>query len=151
MSDDETTVGRSQKAAVSYGFAKNAARQLVAFREEVGPFGTLLMTGLDWAGPERSCARRQAMQLLARKSCEVPAARAGASRGMKFCGRPSRTVVAEGDERHLNRFLSQSCCLQRTREFHKRGRAAIAIRLAGNLLASVIWGVVRNRRGRVDD
>jgi len=38
--------------------------KLVAFRDEVGPFGTLLMTGLDWLGPNQAW-EREAMQLLA--------------------------------------------------------------------------------------
>ncbi|MDE2285699.1 MAG: hypothetical protein KGK33_13895 [Hyphomicrobiales bacterium] len=38
--------------------------KLVAFRDEVGPFGTLLMTGLDWGGPNEAW-ERQAMTLMA--------------------------------------------------------------------------------------
>jgi hypothetical protein len=35
-------------------------------REEVGPFGTLLMTGLDWSGPNRDW-ERESMRLLAQE------------------------------------------------------------------------------------
>ena len=38
--------------------------KLVAFREAVGPFGTLLMTGLDWSGPNAEW-ERDSMRLLA--------------------------------------------------------------------------------------
>ena len=42
---------RSPRAAPSMARRKTFLDKLVAFRDEVGPFGTLLMTGLDWSGP----------------------------------------------------------------------------------------------------
>jgi len=38
----------------------------VAFRERVGPFGTLLVTGLDWGGPNAAW-ERESMRLLAQE------------------------------------------------------------------------------------
>jgi hypothetical protein len=38
--------------------------KLIAFRDRVGPFGSLLMTGLDWSGPNEAW-ERQSMRLLA--------------------------------------------------------------------------------------
>ena len=38
--------------------------KLVAFRDKVGPFGTLLMTGLDWGGKNQEW-ERESMRLLA--------------------------------------------------------------------------------------
>jgi hypothetical protein len=35
-------------------------------REEIGPFGTLLMTGLDWSGPNGAW-ERESMRLLAQE------------------------------------------------------------------------------------
>jgi alkanesulfonate monooxygenase SsuD/methylene tetrahydromethanopterin reductase-like flavin-dependent oxidoreductase (luciferase family) len=64
MSDDEATVEAIAEGCSLYGSPKTLLDKLVAFREEVGPFGTLLMTGLDWAGPNDAW-ERQAMQLLA--------------------------------------------------------------------------------------
>ncbi len=64
MPDEEATVEAITEASMLYGSAKTMLDKLVAFREEVGPFGTLLMTGLDWAGPNGAW-ERQSMQLLA--------------------------------------------------------------------------------------
>jgi len=64
MSDQEATVEAIAEGCVLYGSPRTVLDKLVAFREEVGPFGTLLMTGLDWLGPNEAW-ERQAMQLLA--------------------------------------------------------------------------------------
>jgi len=39
---------------VIYGSPKTVAEKLLAFRDEVGPFGTLLMAGLDWQDANRA-------------------------------------------------------------------------------------------------
>jgi hypothetical protein len=49
---------------VLYGSPKTFLDKLVALRDEAGPFGTLLMTGLDWSGPNRDW-ERESMRLLA--------------------------------------------------------------------------------------
>jgi alkanesulfonate monooxygenase SsuD/methylene tetrahydromethanopterin reductase-like flavin-dependent oxidoreductase (luciferase family) len=64
MADDEATVEAITEGCILYGSPKTLLDKLVAFREQVGPFGTLLMTGLDWAGPNEGW-ERQSMQLLA--------------------------------------------------------------------------------------
>ena len=64
MADDEATVEAIAEGCILYGSPKTLLDKLVAFREEVGPFGTLLMTGLDWAGANEAW-ERQSMQLLA--------------------------------------------------------------------------------------
>ena len=66
MTDDEATVEVITEASVIYGSPKTFLDKLVALREEVGPFGTLLMTGLDWSGPNRDW-ERESMQLLAQE------------------------------------------------------------------------------------
>jgi alkanesulfonate monooxygenase SsuD/methylene tetrahydromethanopterin reductase-like flavin-dependent oxidoreductase (luciferase family) len=66
MADDEATVEAITEGCILYGSPKTLLDKLVAFREEVGPVGTLLMTGLDWAGPNEEW-ERQSMQLLADK------------------------------------------------------------------------------------
>ena len=53
MSDEEATVEVITEGCTLYGSPKTMLDKLVAFREEVGPFGTLLMTGLDWSGPTK--------------------------------------------------------------------------------------------------
>jgi len=64
MSDAEATVSVIAEGCMLYGSPKTMIDKLVAFREEVGPFGTLLMTGLDWSGPNGAW-ERQSMQLMA--------------------------------------------------------------------------------------
>ncbi|MFZ3361418.1 MAG: LLM class flavin-dependent oxidoreductase [Xanthobacteraceae bacterium] len=64
MSDDEATVEVITEGNVIYGSAKTVLDRLVALRDDVGPFGSLLMTGLDWGGPNGAW-ERDSMRLLA--------------------------------------------------------------------------------------
>jgi alkanesulfonate monooxygenase SsuD/methylene tetrahydromethanopterin reductase-like flavin-dependent oxidoreductase (luciferase family) len=64
MPDEKATTEVITEGCVLYGSPKTMLDKLVAFRDEVGPFGTLLMTGLDWAGPNEAW-ERQSMQLMA--------------------------------------------------------------------------------------
>jgi alkanesulfonate monooxygenase SsuD/methylene tetrahydromethanopterin reductase-like flavin-dependent oxidoreductase (luciferase family) len=77
MSDEEATVEAIIDGCTLYGSPKTILDKLIAFREEVGPFGTLLMTGVDWSGPNQAW-EQQSMQLLAgevmpkfRQHCDV--------------------------------------------------------------------------------
>ena len=64
MPDAQATIEAITDGCVIHGSPKTVLDKLVAFREQVGPFGTLLMTGLDWGGPNEAW-ERQSMQLLA--------------------------------------------------------------------------------------
>jgi hypothetical protein len=64
MPDDAATVEAIAEGCTIYGSPKTFLDKLIAFREEVGPFGTLLMTGLDWSGLNREW-ERTSMRLLA--------------------------------------------------------------------------------------
>jgi alkanesulfonate monooxygenase SsuD/methylene tetrahydromethanopterin reductase-like flavin-dependent oxidoreductase (luciferase family) len=66
MSDDEATPEAILTECVIYGSPKTVLDKLVAFRERVGPFGTLLMTGMDWGGPNEAW-EREGMKLLAQE------------------------------------------------------------------------------------
>ncbi len=66
MPDDEATVDVITEACVIYGSAKTFLDKLIAFHDAVGPFGTLLMTGLDWSGPNAAW-ERDSMRLLAQE------------------------------------------------------------------------------------
>jgi len=66
MSDDQASVEVITEGCVIYGSAETFLDKLVAFREASGPFGTLLMTGLDWSGPNRDW-ERESMRLLAQE------------------------------------------------------------------------------------
>jgi len=64
MSDAEATVDAITEGSVLYGSPQTFLDKLVAMRDEAGPFGTLLMTGLDWSGTNRAW-ERESMRLLA--------------------------------------------------------------------------------------
>jgi alkanesulfonate monooxygenase SsuD/methylene tetrahydromethanopterin reductase-like flavin-dependent oxidoreductase (luciferase family) len=66
MSDEETTPEALMQECVIYGSPRIVLDKLVALRERVGPFGTLLMTGLDWSGPNEGW-ERESMRLLAQE------------------------------------------------------------------------------------
>ena len=66
MPDDEASVEAITRECVICGSPNTVLDRLVAFRERVGPFGTLLMTGLDWGGPNAGW-ERESMRLLAQE------------------------------------------------------------------------------------
>lgn len=50
MSDDDVTIEGLIEHMVIYGTPKTVLDRLVAFRDQVGPFGTLLLAAMDWTG-----------------------------------------------------------------------------------------------------
>ena len=64
MPDAEATVEAITEECVLYGSPSTLLDKLVAFRDKVGPFGTLLQTGLDWGGKNREW-EHESMRLLA--------------------------------------------------------------------------------------
>jgi alkanesulfonate monooxygenase SsuD/methylene tetrahydromethanopterin reductase-like flavin-dependent oxidoreductase (luciferase family) len=60
--DSEVTGDRACDALVIHGSPAKVAEELAAFRDEVGPFGTLLYAGHDWRSPELA---RRSMRLMA--------------------------------------------------------------------------------------
>jgi alkanesulfonate monooxygenase SsuD/methylene tetrahydromethanopterin reductase-like flavin-dependent oxidoreductase (luciferase family) len=64
MTDEETTADAITEGSAIYGSPKTILDKLIAFRDAAGPFGTLLMTGLDWSGPNAAW-ERDSMRLLA--------------------------------------------------------------------------------------
>ena len=64
MSDDECTAEAIMRECVIHGSPRTVLDKLVALRERVGPFGTLLQIGLDWSGPNEAW-ERDGMRLLA--------------------------------------------------------------------------------------
>lgn len=63
MTDDELDADAVVKSVVIAGSAKTVAEKLLGLRERVGPFGTLLISGMDWDGPNGPIERRS-MELL---------------------------------------------------------------------------------------
>jgi alkanesulfonate monooxygenase SsuD/methylene tetrahydromethanopterin reductase-like flavin-dependent oxidoreductase (luciferase family) len=62
--DEDVTVDDVQRALIIAGSPGRVLDQLVALRDETGPFGTLLMAGHDW---DRPAMWRCSMELLAAK------------------------------------------------------------------------------------
>jgi alkanesulfonate monooxygenase SsuD/methylene tetrahydromethanopterin reductase-like flavin-dependent oxidoreductase (luciferase family) len=52
--DRDVTVDSIIEGRVVYGSPQTVAEKLAAFRHQVGPFGRLLVTGMDWSGPNES-------------------------------------------------------------------------------------------------
>jgi alkanesulfonate monooxygenase SsuD/methylene tetrahydromethanopterin reductase-like flavin-dependent oxidoreductase (luciferase family) len=64
MADEECTPDAIIEECVIHGSPRTVLDRLVALRERVGPFGTLLQIGLDWGGPNEAW-EREGMRLLA--------------------------------------------------------------------------------------
>ena len=64
QADNEVTLETICKELVIYGTPDKVADELLAFREQIGDFGTLLYAGKDWADRELG---RRSMVLLAEK------------------------------------------------------------------------------------
>lgn len=75
--DDEVTLDKVCERLVIWGTPDKVTDELLAFREDVGRFGTLLYAGKDWTDPALG---RRSMELLAEKvKPAVKAAEASAS------------------------------------------------------------------------
>jgi len=66
MPDGEATVDVITEGSVIYGSPNTVLDKLTAFRDKSGPFGSLLITGLDWSGPNAAW-ERESMRLLAQE------------------------------------------------------------------------------------
>jgi alkanesulfonate monooxygenase SsuD/methylene tetrahydromethanopterin reductase-like flavin-dependent oxidoreductase (luciferase family) len=64
MTDEEASERAITEECVIYGSPDTVLEKLVALRERIGPFGALLMTGIDWSGPNGAW-ERESMRLLA--------------------------------------------------------------------------------------
>jgi alkanesulfonate monooxygenase SsuD/methylene tetrahydromethanopterin reductase-like flavin-dependent oxidoreductase (luciferase family) len=66
MTDEACTAEIIMNECVIHGSPRTVLDKLVALRERVGPFGTLLQIGLDWGGPNETW-ERDGMRLLAQE------------------------------------------------------------------------------------
>ncbi len=64
MPDDEVTVDKIVDSRVIFGSPRTVLDRLVALRDKAGPFGGLLVTGVDWGGANADW-ERESMRLLA--------------------------------------------------------------------------------------
>jgi alkanesulfonate monooxygenase SsuD/methylene tetrahydromethanopterin reductase-like flavin-dependent oxidoreductase (luciferase family) len=78
MRDDEVTVDTFIEQRTIFGSPKTVLGKLTALRETVGPFGTLLLSAVDWAGPnaawERESWTRLAQEVMPALAKETVAA-----------------------------------------------------------------------------
>ena len=77
MSDDEVTLDMVMDECVIFGTPDKVADDILALRENIGDFGTLLYAGKDWADVDLG---KKSMSLLAEKS--MPAVNAAISKSM---------------------------------------------------------------------
>jgi alkanesulfonate monooxygenase SsuD/methylene tetrahydromethanopterin reductase-like flavin-dependent oxidoreductase (luciferase family) len=63
MSDEDATTDVLIEANAIYGSPPTVLEKLIAFRERVGPFGTLLMTGVDWRGQNEAWERESMLRM----------------------------------------------------------------------------------------
>jgi alkanesulfonate monooxygenase SsuD/methylene tetrahydromethanopterin reductase-like flavin-dependent oxidoreductase (luciferase family) len=63
MRDDELTVDAIIEGRVLYGSPETVAARLIDVRNRVGPFGTLLVTGVDWSGANGAWGRESMRRL----------------------------------------------------------------------------------------
>jgi alkanesulfonate monooxygenase SsuD/methylene tetrahydromethanopterin reductase-like flavin-dependent oxidoreductase (luciferase family) len=65
MPDDEITINGIIESRLIYGSPQTVAAKLVQLRKQVGPFGTLLVSGMDWSGPNAEW-EKESLTLLAK-------------------------------------------------------------------------------------
>jgi alkanesulfonate monooxygenase SsuD/methylene tetrahydromethanopterin reductase-like flavin-dependent oxidoreductase (luciferase family) len=63
MRDDEVTVDTFIEQRTIFGSPKTVLAELIALRSEVGPFGTLLLSAVDWGGPNAAWERESFSRL----------------------------------------------------------------------------------------
>ena len=73
--DDEVTPSMLIEEMVIHGSPATVTEKLLALRERIGPFGTLLLAALDWSGANAARERRSlalmAEQVLPRLAAAV--------------------------------------------------------------------------------
>jgi alkanesulfonate monooxygenase SsuD/methylene tetrahydromethanopterin reductase-like flavin-dependent oxidoreductase (luciferase family) len=63
MRDEDVTVDAIIEGRVIYGSPETVASRLIDVRNKVGPFGTLLVTGVDWGGRNAAWGRESMRRL----------------------------------------------------------------------------------------
>jgi alkanesulfonate monooxygenase SsuD/methylene tetrahydromethanopterin reductase-like flavin-dependent oxidoreductase (luciferase family) len=66
MPDDEITLDGIIESRLIYGSPQTVAAKLTELRSQVGPIGTLLVSGMDWTGPNAAW-ERESLTLLAQE------------------------------------------------------------------------------------
>jgi alkanesulfonate monooxygenase SsuD/methylene tetrahydromethanopterin reductase-like flavin-dependent oxidoreductase (luciferase family) len=66
MPDEDITVDGIIESRLIYGSPQTVAAKLVGLCRQAGPFGTLLVSGMDWSGPNAAW-ERESLTLLAQE------------------------------------------------------------------------------------
>ncbi len=66
MADSDVDTESAMMSRVIFGSPATVRDKLIAFRESAGPFGNLLISGMDWSGPNEEW-ERESLTLLARE------------------------------------------------------------------------------------
>jgi alkanesulfonate monooxygenase SsuD/methylene tetrahydromethanopterin reductase-like flavin-dependent oxidoreductase (luciferase family) len=66
VADADITVDDIIESRLIYGSPRTVATKLATLRKAIGPFGTLLISGMDWSGPNAEW-ERESLTLLARE------------------------------------------------------------------------------------
>ena len=61
--DSEITLDAIIESRVILGSPRTVATELAHLRKEAGPFGTLLVSGMDWSGPNAAWERESLSRL----------------------------------------------------------------------------------------
>src|SRR4029077_3983855 len=64
MPDDEIIIDVIIGSGLIYGSRTAVPGKLVGLRKQIGPFGTLLVSGMDWSGPNAAW-EKESLSLLA--------------------------------------------------------------------------------------
>ncbi len=79
MRDDEVTVDTFIEQRLTYGSSRTVLAKLTALRKTAGPFGSLLLTAVDWAGPNAAWERESLTRLMEEVVPELRAQTAAAA------------------------------------------------------------------------
>jgi hypothetical protein len=63
MRDDEVTVDTLIEQRTIFGSPKTVLSELLTLRRTAGPFGTLLLSAIDWSGPNAAWERESLTRL----------------------------------------------------------------------------------------
>ena len=91
MRDDEVTVDTFIEQRLIYGSPKTVLAKLIALHRQVGPFGCLLLSTVDWAGPNAAWEREVLEPARGRGDARTARAR---RRGLRTQNQQRRTAQA---------------------------------------------------------
>jgi alkanesulfonate monooxygenase SsuD/methylene tetrahydromethanopterin reductase-like flavin-dependent oxidoreductase (luciferase family) len=63
MADSEITINAIMESRLIYGSPQTVAAKLAQLRKQVGPFGTILVSGMHWTGPNAAWERESLTRL----------------------------------------------------------------------------------------